>query len=169
MDTIVKRVTSVLNETIFAIKDAVPLPVAPEPEQVKMISAPLTQAEIGVLIGLTGDVKGRLYLQGSVQTFTKIGEAMFGFSLSGEMLQSFVGEFGNIIGGGMATNVSTHRGLQVDITPPTVMVGNTQFYGFDKALSVPVKVGGTSELNVVLLLAEGKRSEWKGGKNPDHR
>ena len=50
-----------------------------------------------MLIGITGDVKGLLVLEGNEIVFGGIGEAMFGMPLEGEMLGSFSGELGNMI------------------------------------------------------------------------
>src|SRR5699024_5787188 len=53
----------------------------------------------GVLIGITGDVKGQLILSGEQHVFGSIGKAMFGADLEGDMLMSFSGELGNMIAG----------------------------------------------------------------------
>jgi chemotaxis protein CheX len=96
-------------------------------------------------------LRGRIIIDGEEPAFSKIGEGMFGMALEGEMLESFAGELGNMIAGNLSIYISG-QGLQMDITPPTVLVGETKLYGFEKAYSLPVKVAGAGELMIVLML-----------------
>ncbi|MNH44187.1 CheY-P phosphatase CheX [compost metagenome] len=73
--------------------------------------------------------------------------------LEGEMLESFTGEFGNMIAGNLCTAVG-QESLEIDITPPTVMVGNTKLYGFEKAFALPVSVPSVGALTVLLTIEE---------------
>lgn len=141
----------VINGTLEAVTTVIPMPLAPQSPA--LISGPLLQPEMGVLIGITGDIRGRLLLEGKAATFGSIGETMFGMALEGSMLESFTGELGNMIAGNLCTNVAA-RGIKMDITPPTVLVGQTKLHGFDKALQVPVSIEGTGEFNLILILEE---------------
>ncbi len=78
---------------------------------------------------------------------------MFGMPLEGEMLESFTGEFGNMIAGNLCTAVGQEN-LEIDITPPTVMVGNTKLYGFEKAFVLPVTIPNIGALTVLLTIEE---------------
>lgn len=118
-----------------------------------LVDAPVTHVEMGVLIGVTGQVRGRMLLVAQPDNFGGIAEAMFGMRLEGDMLESFVGELGNMVAGTMSTNVS-HEGISIDITPPTVIVGDTKFTGFHKALSVPIVVQGVGEIRILLIMEE---------------
>lgn len=64
---------------------------------------------------------------------------MFGIALEGDMLESFSGELGNMIAGNLSSNIY-QQGINMDITPPTVMVGQTKLYGFHKAVLLPVEL-----------------------------
>lgn len=144
-----ENITHVLNGTIEAVKGVIPIPlVVGKPS---LLTEPLTQTEIGVLIGMVGHVRGRLVIEGEAKTFGGIGEAMFGMALEGEMLQSFTGELGNMLAGNLCTIVA-QKGLEIDITPPTVMVGASKLYGFERALRVPVAIEGKGELHIILML-----------------
>ncbi|UOF92653.1 chemotaxis protein CheX [Fodinisporobacter ferrooxydans] len=145
------HITAVLNGAIESLSTIIPIPVSSGNPIV--LSAPILQPEMGVLIGITGDVRGRMVLEGKMKAIGSIGEVMFGMALEGEMLESFAGELGNMIAGNMATNVS-QKGLRVDITPPTVLVGQTKLYGFDKAISVPISLGDKGELQIIFMLEE---------------
>ncbi|MCM3674024.1 chemotaxis protein CheC [Peribacillus simplex] len=52
------------------------------------------------------------------------------------MLKSFAAELGNMLAGNIATSLAGENAL-IDITPPTVIVGNTKMYGFHEAINLP--------------------------------
>nr|WP_254119477.1 chemotaxis protein CheX [Bacillus sp. FJAT-29790] len=138
-----------MNGTIESVKSVLPLEITVE--KPALFTQPYTQHSIGVLIGMTGDAKGRIIIDGDEIVFGKIGEAMFGMMLEGEMLESFAGELGNMIAGGLSTFVS-QRGFEMDITPPTVLIGQTKVYGFTKAFRLPVKINNVGDLMIVLMV-----------------
>ncbi|WAH36415.1 hypothetical protein [Alicyclobacillus dauci] len=72
-----------------AVQVVLPFPVVCNP--VESIEASILQPEMGVLVGVTGDVRGRLVLEAPVSVFSFISMSMFGMQLEGEMLESFVG------------------------------------------------------------------------------
>ncbi|HEY4600856.1 MAG TPA: chemotaxis protein CheX [Cerasibacillus sp.] len=108
----------------------------------------------GVLIGITGQMKGKLILAGDKSVFASIGEAMFGMKVEQEMLHSFSGELGNMIAGNLSTDIIT-KGVKTDITAPTIMEGNTTLTGYRNGLQVTVSFSGVGELHVYLLIDEG--------------
>lgn len=142
-------VRDLLNSTIESVKQIIPIPTEIKPQNV--FEQTVVQSEIGVLIGITGDVSGRILIEGKSQTFSKLGESMFGMPMEGEMLHSFVGEVANMIAGHTATFVS-QKGREIDITPPTVMVGQLQLSGFKQGISVPVDITNVGEIHIILLL-----------------
>jgi chemotaxis protein CheX len=142
-------IKDLLNSTIESVNKVIPLPTEIQPP--KVLKQSITQREIGVLVGITGDLSGRIVIEGDCQTFSKLGEYMFGMPFEGEMLHSFVGEIANMIAGNTATIIS-QQGCQIDITPPTVMVGHLQLYGFEQGVSVPVDILNVGEMNIIFLL-----------------
>ncbi len=118
-----------------------------------LTTEPFIQQEMGVLIGLVGDLKGRIIIDGSPTTFGAIGSTMFGMPLEGEMLESFTGEFGNMIAGNLCTHVGQNE-LELDITPPTVMVGNTKLYGFQSAFRLPASIDTAGNITILLTIDE---------------
>lgn len=146
-----KHFQTILNGTIHAIKSILPMDIHVQPPSI--ISEPFEQQQMGVLIGLIGDIKGRVIIDSSPQTFSAIGNTMFGMPLEGEMLESFTGEFGNMIAGNLCTAVGQEN-LEIDITPPTVMVGNTKLYGFEKAFALSVNILDIGSLTVLLTIEE---------------
>lgn len=151
MSTVVsgQALTIILNSTLSAVDAVMNMPI--ERGQPRLVQAPLLQTEIGVLIGLTHGVRGRLILQAGRSVFSGIGQAMYGMALEGDMLESFVGELGNMIAGNMSTTAAG-EGLSVEISPPTVLVGETKLSGFGTALLVPVSIAGSGKLDIIMVL-----------------
>lgn len=144
-----EKITTILNGTIESIRSVIPLTMAID--KPSLFTQPFTQMSISVLIGMTGDLRGRLMIEGHETMFGNIGETMFGMPLEGEMLKSFTGELGNMIAGNLATIVS-QKGITIDITPPTVLVGQIKIYGFDKAFRVPIHFENKGELQLILTI-----------------
>ena len=117
-------ITKVLNGTISAVKSVLPFSL---------------------------DVHGRLIIEGTSDCVSKIGEVMFGMPLEGEMLESFAAELGNMLAGNIATSLATDDTL-MDITPPTVLVGQTKMYGFNQAINLPVVLEGAGTLHMILMI-----------------
>ena len=147
--TLTKSVTDILNGTIESVKTVLPLEITIE--KPSLFTEPYTQNSMGVLIGMTGDAKGRIIIDGTEVVFGKIGEAMFGMVLEGQMLESFAGELGNMIAGSLSTYIS-QRGFNMDITPPTVLVGQTKVSGFTKAFRLPINITNIGSLLIVLMV-----------------
>lgn len=143
------QIKAILNSTILSLKAVLPREV--HVSSPSITSDPYEQAEIGVLIGMVGDMKGRIIIDSTPNTFSAIGEAMYGMRLDGPMLESFTGEFGNMIAGNLCTYVAKQN-LELDITPPTVMIGNTKLLGFKHAFKIPVNADGIGDLTVLLTV-----------------
>jgi chemotaxis protein CheX len=143
------HVTDVLNGTISALQSVLPFTL--DIKKPDLISQPFQQEAISVLIGMTGDVPGRLMITGEEPSISKIGESMFGMPLEGEMLESFSAELGNMIAGNLAT-VLSQKSIVIDITPPTVLVGNARLYGFEKAICLPIHIENVGALHAILMI-----------------
>lgn len=143
-----KIVTDLLNSIFASLKSVVPITF-------KTMSPQLLDdyfnLKFGVLIGLTGDVKGKLVIEGAPAIFSSIGEFMFGAPLQGEMLLSFSGELGNMIAGGFSTNMA-ENGDDINITYPTIIQGDTMLSGYKHGVKVRVMFENTGDLDVFLLL-----------------
>jgi chemotaxis protein CheX len=149
------NVSDLLDSIMSSVKQVVPLPIAfEEPD---MWEETVLKSEMCVLVGITGETQGRMIIDSSPETFGKLGEAMFGMALKGEMLHSFVGEAANMVAGNMCTFAS-QKGQKVDITPPTIVVGEMKLFGFRKAFSVSVSIRDVGAMNIVLLINEEKQA-----------
>ncbi|WP_391209062.1 chemotaxis protein CheX [Psychrobacillus sp. L4] len=146
-----KHIQTILNGTIQSLKSVIPLPM--EIKSPSLMVQPFEQKEMAVLIGIIGDVKGRIIIDSTAKCFSSIGATMFGMPLEGEMLESFTGELGNMIAGNLCTSVAGN-GVEIDITPPTVIVGTTKLFGFKSAFKLPVEIAGIGDLLIILTIDE---------------
>lgn len=149
--SIAKHIQTVLNGTIHSLKSIIPLNI--NINTPSLITEPYQQYSMGVLIGIVGNLRGRIIIDGTPETFSAIGATMFGMPLEGEMLESFTGELGNMIAGNLCTFVG-QEGIELDITPPTVMVGTTKLYGFNKAFRIVSDIADLGPLTILLTIEE---------------
>lgn len=145
------HVQTILNGTIHSLKTLIPMNI--DIQSPSLLTDPFIQEEMGVLVGLTGDIKGRVIIDSTSTTFSALGTKMFGVNLEGAMLESFTGEFGNMFAGNLSIKASEDN-LNIDITPPTVIVGNTKLYGFEKAFKLPTVVEDIGLLTVLFTVDE---------------
>ncbi|BAQ10957.1 Chex protein [Bacillus sp. OxB-1] len=151
MSTTSKNVQMILNGTISSLSTVIPVKLDVLPPS--MTVQPYIQKELSVLIGLVGDIKGRLLIDASEKAIDLIGQAMFGMKIEGEMVESFTGELGNMVAGNLCT-VLENEGVQLDISPPTVMTGQTKMYGFKQAFNLPIQLEGGTMLTILLTIDE---------------
>ena len=142
-------VTTLLNAVLASIHELVPI----ETGKPRLVDSPIVQTDHGVLIGIIGSLRGRLIIMGETQVFLKAGYAMYSMELPEEMVDSFVGEFGNSVAGHMATRLY-NEGLLIDITPPTTMQGYVKLGGFSKAIQVPFRLNEGAIGQLVLAMEE---------------
>ncbi|KIL48013.1 chemotaxis protein CheX [Jeotgalibacillus campisalis] len=154
-----KVVTNTLNGTIYSIKNVIPLPVSIKKPH--MLDRPYEQQNVGVMIGMTGDSRGQILIDGEKEAFRKLGLCMFGIELEDDMLLSFIGELGNMIAGSLAASISK-SGVELDITPPAVISGKKALFGFTKAILLPFVVETVGEFTILLAL-----QGHEGGKTYD--
>lgn len=148
-----KKVQIILNGTIASLSAVIPVKLEVLPPSLTV--QPYEQKELSVLIGLVGDVKGRLLIDTSTEAIDTIGQAMFGMSIEGEMIESFTGELGNMVAGNLCIALEK-EGVNLDISPPTVMTGTTKLFGFTKAFKLPVRLEGGNMLTVLLTIDENE-------------
>ncbi|MCJ8007617.1 chemotaxis protein CheX [Lederbergia wuyishanensis] len=143
-----KTVRDLLNGTFTSFKNVIP--IQHETKKPQLLGKSL-HLQYGVLIGITGDIKGNIILSSNPGVFGSIGEVMFGMSLEGDMLASFSGELGNMIAGSLST-IIVENGLKTDITSPTIMEGNTTLSGYDKAIQLTIVLEEIGEMDIYLLI-----------------
>ncbi|MFJ8235224.1 chemotaxis protein CheX [Ureibacillus sp. NPDC094379] len=142
IETIVNSTIQALN-TILAVKIDLQSP--------SYTLEPFLQEDIGVQIGLTGDINGKIIIDSASSTFSAIGARMFGIPLEGDLLESFTGEFGNMFAGHFSTHL-VQEFTNIDITPPTVFNRNSTLYGFEKAFRLPVTIEDAGKMTILFTI-----------------
>ncbi|MGY3716930.1 chemotaxis protein CheX [Sutcliffiella cohnii] len=143
-----QTITTLINGTVTSVKNVVPLEFKTDNARLLDQSVKL---EYGVLIGIIGDVEGKLILEGEPAVFSSLGDSLYGMPMEEEMLVSFTGELGNMIAGGLSSIIIEY-GIKTDITSPTVMQGNTTVTGFKRAIHIPASFENIGDIGVYLLL-----------------
>ena len=100
-----------------------------------------TSDSVIIIIGVTGEMRGQVMIEFSNPVArTVAGHMMMMDQLPtlDEIGQSALSELGNMIMGNTATLLS-EKGIGIDITPPTMAIGNVQFASqFTKNLCIPL-------------------------------
>lgn len=115
--------------------------------------SPCSAHNIVILIGITGDIKGQAMLSFDEGMALYIVSRMMGgmeVTALDEISKSALSELGNMILGNSAT-LLYNTGVKVDITPPTLMMGNNLSISTDQmqTICVPIETEGKRiELNI---------------------
>ncbi|SKC75563.1 chemotaxis protein CheX [Maledivibacter halophilus] len=116
-------------------------------------SSPCNANNIVILIGITGDIKGQamINLNKSV-ALNVVSNMMGGMEIAelNDISKSALSELGNMILGNSAT-LLFNAGIKIDITPPTLMIGDNLSISSDqmKVISVPLEANEEKiELNI---------------------
>lgn len=90
--------------------------------------ANFTADTVIIMIGITGEIKGQVLITFSPTTSCDIASRMMMMPVTSldEISISAISELGNMILGNAATVFST-KGIEIDITPPTICRGNVTF------------------------------------------
>ncbi len=108
---------------------------------------------VAVVIGVIGNIKGRIVFDMTEDTALKIASKLNGeeFNVFNEMARSTIGELANMITGRSVTKLEKER-LAFNFTPPTIITGeNLNIYEFGdiEALIIPIDTGiGIVEINI---------------------
>ncbi len=111
-----------------------------------MVKSPLSSKEVIIILGITGEIKGQTFIVLDEEMAKRVAsKMMMGMPVESldEMAKSAISELGNMIMGNAAT-LLYNNGTNIDITPPTLMIGeNLKISTTEtKTLCVPL----TSEL-----------------------
>ncbi len=97
----------------------------PSVEKVYKIERTSKTQGIAIIIGITGDMEGRIIIDIAPDTAHKISEIILQESLKSEdteLIESAVGELANMIAG-RAVSILNELGTSLKITPPTTFSG----------------------------------------------
>lgn len=107
-----------------------------------------------IIIGVTGEMRGQVMIDFKNEVACDIVSKMIMMPVPqlDELAQSAICELGNMILGNTATVFST-RGVEIDITPPTLAKGNMRFTNnFTSNICVPLiyEDDKTIEINIAV-------------------
>lgn len=145
-------VKEVLNCAVEAMKTIIPAQM--DLGKPSFLTGSFDHHGIGVFIGMTGDLPGRIILDGDESAFASLGTKMFGMPIEGEMVESFAGEVVNMIAGHMGVALAA-KGMTIDITPPTIIVGDSKISGFKQGIELPLSFAEAGSYRLVLSIEQG--------------
>lgn len=109
---------------------------------------------VAPLIGVTGNISGRVVYDMDTQTAIKLAGVMNGEEFTGwdDLVESTIEEFANIVTG-QALSGLNNKGIKVDLTPPVLFTGQNMKIAKTKLITliVPLEMSiGLLEVNVSL-------------------
>jgi len=127
--------------------------------RVYLKTSPYSSETLVVVVGLMGELRGQVIFSMDKNVAFKIASAMMmGMSITklDEMSKSAIAESTNMILGNAAT-LFYNRGITIQITPPSLMMGNNIQISTPnmKILSIPLilSTGGKIEMDIALAEA----------------
>ncbi len=150
----VKYINPFVNVSINLIKQLCNVDV--NRGKIYLKTSPFLAENVVIIIGIAGDFRGQVFFSMSELTACKIASAMmFGMDVPSldEMSKSAIAEMGNMILGNVSTEFY-NTGTVIDITPPTILVGqdiNVSTKGV-QTVCVPLEMGngGKVELDIAV-------------------
>jgi chemotaxis protein CheX len=118
--------------------------------------SPYTGGDVVILIGITGEIKGQVIFSFKQSEALKIASGMMGgmaLTELDEISKSAISEMTNMILGNAATLLS-NKGIVIDITPPSLLMGQSLQISTQKMTTVCIplelSVGGVIEIDVAI-------------------
>jgi len=118
--------------------------------------SPYASNSIAIIIGVTGDIKGQIIFSMGIDTACSIAsKMMMGMPVPelDEMAKSAIAELTNMILGNTAT-LFYNNGVSVDITPPSLLMGDNIQISTTKmqTICIPLQLdsGATFEIDVAI-------------------
>lgn len=126
--------------------------------QIFIKNSPFTAGSVVIIIGVAGEFKGQVFFSMNETTACKIASAMmFGMEVNAleEMAKSAIAELGNMIMGNVSTEFY-NNGIKIDITPPTIMVGNDMAVSTKgvKTICVPLILDNIGEIEIDVAITD---------------
>ncbi len=121
--------------------------------------SPYTAENLVVLIGLTGRIRGTAVFAYRPEVACRVASAMMGgmpVTQLDELSKSAISELSNMILGHAAT-IFSDRDIKIDISPPTLLVGDNLQFSNDNAkiVSIPLIFDNGDSIHLDVSFAEG--------------
>ncbi len=126
-------------------------------------NSPYKSDRIMVIVGVTGKSRGQVTFVMNQQTAVYLVSRMMGGACSGELTEiskSAIAELCNMIMGNTAT-ILYNRGLAVEITPPSILIGDNMEVSTGKmeTVSVLLKLENDYELSIDISFEKKENGE----------
>jgi len=126
--------------------------------QIFMKDSPFMAESVVIIIGIAGEFKGQVFFSMDEETACNIASSMMmGMEVKSldEMAKSAIAELGNMIMGNVSTEFY-NTGVKIDITPPTVLVGNDMAFSTKgiKTICVPLILENVGKIEVDIAITE---------------
>ncbi|HHY90487.1 MAG TPA: chemotaxis protein CheX [Clostridiales bacterium] len=152
-----------INPFYKATKDVfqLMLDIDPQRKDLRTVEDMVCSKDAGVLLGVTGDLKGSLLFSFPKDMALKMIEIMSGMQMDeiDHFASSALGEIANIIGGNAMT-ILAEQNCRCDIVPPQIFVGEYKSFSManEQALlmSLTTPIG---EFEINIFLKENKNSD----------
>ena len=125
-----------------------------------MKESPYTGGDVAIFLGLTGQIKGQVIFSLKSETALQIASGMMGgmeLTVLDEISKSAISEMTNMILGNAATLLS-NKGIMIDITPPSLLIGNSLQISMQKmkTICIPLELSAGSVLEIDVAITENK-------------
>jgi chemotaxis protein CheX len=126
--------------------------------QIFIKNSPFMAGSVVIIIGIAGEFKGQVFFSMNEESACKIASSMmFGMEVNSldEMAKSAIAELGNMIMGNVSTEFY-NTGIKIDITPPTILVGNDMAVSTKgvKTICVPLILENIGEIEIDVAATE---------------
>lgn len=148
----VEYINPFVESSVSVVKEVLGLDV--KREQISLKSKAIPVLDVAVIVGLVGQVEGRVLFDMKRETALKIASKMNEEEIDSfdELAKATITELGNMITGRAVTKLS-EMGYKFDVTPPAIFSGrDMEITDVDiEALIVPIETPlGRIEINVAL-------------------
>jgi chemotaxis protein CheX len=121
-------------------------------------NSPFAGVDVITVVGITGDIRGQMYLGGTIASVLKIVSSMMGgakVAALGTLEQSAVSELANMICGN-AMSFFSQDGISLDITPPLLIMGKEVEIAAGKmrVLSIPIILNSNIEIEMNIVFED---------------
>jgi chemotaxis protein CheX len=131
--------------------------VEPKVGKIYLRTSPFSANDLIIIIGVTGKIKGQVHFLLSKEDAKGIASYMMGgmeVKELDEIAVSAIGEIGNMVMGNTST-IYAQKGLQIDITPPTILTGDSiEISSKTPAISVPMDLDRFGGMEIVIAAIE---------------
>lgn len=131
--------------------------------EISIKDSPYKGDNVVIIVGITGNIRGQAMFSMNIDIAIQLASKMMGgYQLSGldEIANSAIAELTNMILGNTAT-ILYNKGLTIDITPPSLVIGENMLITSSKTTTICVPLYSNEEqkkiMDIDLSILEDKK------------